>query len=107
MKRAIIFYNLKAQLTIVSPKVYTYLVVLFMLSTSLPKSESTKPFNFTPVPLKQCVLFVVPLKYLMIHFTIYQRCLPGLLMYLLTTPTTCVMSDLVQTIAYIRLLGYQ
>ena len=45
----------------------------------------------------------VHFKYLSIHLTTAQCSRPGLLIYWLTTPTTKGMSDLVQTIAYIKL----
>ncbi|XP_050368801.1 phenylacetaldehyde synthase-like [Argentina anserina] len=52
---------------------------------------------------KHRVLFEVPRKYLRIHLTIFQDTLPGLDKNLLTTSTARVVSDLVQTIAYIKL----
>ena len=54
---------------------------------------------FEPPKHNDCV--VIPLKYMRIHFTAIQFSLPGLFIYLLTTPTACAIFGLVHTIACI------
>jgi len=53
--------------------------------------------------VKQRDVSEVPFRYIKIHLTASQCCFPELLMYMLTTHTTCAMLDLVHTMAYIRL----
>jgi hypothetical protein len=78
-------------------------VVLLLLSLSPAIYESTYPYRKVSKPPKHNACVVVPLKYLRIHFTTSQCSLPRLFIYLLTTPTACAISGLVQTIAYIKL----
>jgi hypothetical protein len=97
------FCSFKIQLTVVPPSVKKYLVVLLLLSLSLAISESTYPCRIMSEPSKHNVGVVVTLKYLRIYFSASQCSLPRLFIYLLTTPTTCAISSLVQTITYIKM----
>jgi hypothetical protein len=97
------FCGFEIQLIVVPPIVKTYPVVLLLLCLSPTIFESTYPYRKLSEPPKHHALVVVPLKYLRIHFTVSQCSLPGLFIYLLTTPTPCAIYGLVQTIAYIKL----
>jgi len=77
--------------------------VLFLPSKSPPKSASENPCKVRLLLLKDKYIFEVPFKYLNIHFTPSQCSFPGLDRNLLTTPTACAISGLVQIIAYIKL----
>jgi len=97
------FCNFETQLAVVPPTINTYPMELLLLSLTLAISTSTYPFIAMFQPPKHNDLFVVPLKYLIIHFIATQFSFHGLVIYLLTTPTACAISVLVQTISYIKL----
>ena len=101
--KAAIFCKFEALDIVVPLKVNTKPVVLFLLSKSLTKSTSTKPYSFKLAPVKQRHVSDEPLRYLRIHLIAFQCCFPGLLMYLLTTPTACAIYGLIHAIAYIKL----
>ena len=103
VESALTFYNLEIQLTTVPPIVKTYPVVLLLVSTSPTRSKSTKPLRAELDLVKHNAFVVVPFKYHSIHLTTLQCSILGLLIYLLTTPTTWAISSHVHTIAYIRL----
>ena len=75
-----------------------------LVSTSVDLSESIKPSNMELPESNQRHMVEMPFRHRTIHLIVAQCSLPELLMYRLTTPTTYPMSDLVQTIIYIRLL---
>ena len=95
--------SFKTQITVVPLTIKTYPMVIILLSLSPAISKSTYPYKIVFEPPKWNAYAIVPLKYLRIHFTSIQWSLPGLLIYLLTTPTTCAIFGLVHTIAYIKL----
>jgi hypothetical protein len=98
------FCSFEIQHIVVPLIVKTYLVVIFLLSLSPAICESTYPCRTVYEPSKHNASVEVPLKYLRIHFTASQCSLPGLFIYMLTTPTACEICGLVQIITYIKLL---
>ena len=88
VESALTFYNLEIQLTAVPPTVKTYPIVLLLVSTSLARENSMKPLKAEIDRVKHNAFVVVPLKYQSIHLKELQCSIPGLLIYLLTTPTT-------------------
>ena len=98
------FCSFEIQLTIVPPTVKKYPTMLLLLSLSPTIYESTYPCRLMFEPPKHIAYAVVPLKYLRINFTSIQCSLPGLFIYVLTTPIACVISALVHTISYIKLM---
>ena len=97
------YCSFEIQLTVVPPTVNTYHVVLLPLSLSPAIFASTYPCRIMSEPPKHHACEVVPLKYLRIHCTAFQCSLLGLFIYLLTTPTSCIILGLVHAMAYIKL----
>ena len=93
----------ETQLTVVPPTVNTYHVVLLLLSLSPTIFASTYPYREMFEPSKHNDWFVVPFKYLRIHFTAIQCSFLGLFIYLLTTPIACAILGIAQTIIYTKL----
>ena len=103
VESATMFCNFETQQIVVPPTLNTYPMVLLLLSLSLVISTSTYPSRESFEPPKLNAWFMVPLKYLRIHFTAIQCSFPELFIYLLINPTTCAISGLVQTISHIKL----
>ena len=104
VESATTFCSFEIQLTIVPAIVKNYLVALLLLPLSLSISTSTYPCRIVFGPLKHNAWEVVPLKYPRIHYIAFQCSLLRFFIYLLITPTACVISGLVHTMAYIKLL---
>ena len=97
------FQNLDCNETTPPTQVTTYPNVDRLVSTSANMFESVKPSNRGLAKPNQRHKLEVPSRYWSIHLTVAQFSLPRLLMYRLTTLIAYPMSDLVHTIAYIRL----
>ena len=98
-----IFVTWIAKIQLPLTKVVKYPDVGFLESTSPAMSASAYPTNTGSSLPKHKHLLVVPLKYLNIHFTVFQCSSSGLDKNRLTTPTAWAIFGLVQIMVYIRL----
>lgn len=89
-------YNFDLQLIAVPLILKRYPKVLLLLSKSLARSASQKPFSTTCPFLKHKPIYVIFFRYMNIHLTVFQCSMPRSNINLLTTPTIWAMCGLVE-----------